>query len=198
MILQIPDEVSVQAACSAIESELSLDNRDLLTIVNVERKKGPRTSPAPKTEEGAKPLPVNAPNDFRMEADFLALLTEQNGEFVPWAVNELSPEVFQREDFRKLFEHLSAGDLKPDELSKVPDLQASFLLIESRTEPKHREAMLNDLASALKKRNLRRQMSELKARQSQAEKDGLADTALRLAQEMVLLKRQFEQEGVNP
>ncbi|HVZ80774.1 MAG TPA: DNA primase [bacterium] len=200
MILQIPDEVSVQAACSAIESELALDNRDLLTIVNSERKKAGRSALAPRgtPEEPAKAAASAAPDGSRMEADFLALLTEQNGEFVPWAVNELSPEVFQREDFRKYFERLSAGEMKPEELTQVPDLQASFLFIESRTEPKHREAMLNDLASALKKRHLRRQMSELKARQTQAEKDGLADTALRLAQEMVLLKRQFEQEGVNP
>ena len=200
MILQIPDEVSVQAACSAIESELLLNNRDLLTIVNSERKKGGRSALAPRgvPEEPAKTSAATAPNDYRMEADFLALLTEQNGEFVPWAVNELSPEVFQREDFRKLFEHLSAGDMKPEELSQVQDLQASFLFIESRTEPKHREAMLNDLATALKKRRVRRQMSDLREKQAQAEKEGLTETALRLAQEMVVLKRQFEQESGTP
>jgi DNA primase len=198
MILQIPDEVSVQAACSGIESELSLDNRDLLNIVNVERKRGPRGPVAPKPEgnEGKDALKAGVA-DSQMEADFLALLTEQNGEFVPWAVNELSPEVFQREDFRKYFERLSADEMKPEELNQVPDLASSFLSIENRSEPKHREAMLNDLASALKKRHLRRQMAELKARQAAAEKDGLTDTALRVAQEMVVLKRQFEQEGGN-
>lgn len=195
MILQIPDEVSVQAACSAIESELALDNRDLLTIVNSERKKGPR-SPSPRPEPGASPAPAAKPPlaDAQIESDFLALLTEQNGEFVPWAVNEISPEVFQRDDFRKIFEHLSAGDMKPEELNKVPDLEASFLRIEGSVEPKRREAMLNELASALKKRDLKKKMSDLKARQAQAEKDGNSDTALQLAQEMVLLKRHFSQE----
>jgi DNA primase len=195
MILQIPDEVSVQAACSAIESELALDNRDLLTIVNSERKKGPRM-PAPRSEPGASPAPTSKPPlaDAQIESDFLALLTEQNGEFVPWAVNEISPEVFQREDFRKIFEHLSAGDMKPEELNKVADLEASFLRIEGSVEPKRREAMLNELASALKKRDLKKKMSDLKARQAQAEKDGNSDTALQLAQEMVLLKRHFSQE----
>jgi len=98
MILQIPDETSVQAACAAIESELGLDNRDLLAIVNAERKKGFRRPeaeaggpkgavPGPKKEAGA--------NDLQLEADLLALLTEEQGDFIPWAKSELPPEVFQ-------------------------------------------------------------------------------------------------------
>ncbi|HJT23489.1 MAG TPA: DNA primase, partial [bacterium] len=201
MILQIPDEVSVQAACAAIESELGLDNRDLLTIVNSERKRGFRRptverdeaqgsksegAPVSKKEAGVKEPPL--------EADFLALLVEENGEFVPWAVNELSPEVFQKENFRQLFEKLSAGEMKAGELNQVSELEPSFLRIENQTEKKHREAMLIDLAAALKKRHLKNQLAEIKTRQAEAEKAGEVEQALSLAQQMILLKRQYSQE----
>lgn len=198
MILQIPDEVSVQAACAAIESELGLDNRDLLTIVNTERKRGfrrpavERTEPQKSNGEGlpVSPKETGAP----IEADFLALLVEENGEFVPWAVNELSPEVFRKENFRQLFEKLSAGEMKSGELNQVPELEPSFLRIENQTEKKHREAMLIDLAAALKKRHLKNQLAEIKVRQAEAEKAGQVEQALSLAQQMVLLKRQYSQE----
>src|SRR5581483_927060 len=109
MIIQIPDEVSVQAACAAIESELGLDHRDLLSIVNTERKKGGRKPPAdvPGAQADANLLAKKEKgeaNDLQIEADFLTLLTEEKGAFIPWAVNELSPEVFHRESFRHLFE----------------------------------------------------------------------------------------------
>jgi DNA primase len=201
MILQIPDEVLVQAACSAIESELSLDNRDLLTIVNTERKKGVRKMVTDRVEllDTKADISLNAKpgfgaSDLQMEADFLALLTEQNGEFVPWAVNELSPEVFLVENFRQLFEELSAGDVKPEQLNQVPELEPSFIRIENQSEKKHREAMLIDLAAALKKRYVKRQLSDLKKRQAEAEKAGDVQQALLLAQQMVILKRQHSQE----
>jgi DNA primase len=198
MILQIPDEVSVQAACAAIESELGLDNRDLLTIVNAERKKGFRKSAAEAkaangqevSSKGEKARIMGAP----IEADFLALLVEEKGEFIPWAVNELSPEVFQKEDFRRLFEKLSAGEMKAEELNQVSELGPSFLRIENQTEKKHREAMLIDLAAALKKRHLKNQLAEIKVRQAEAEKAGQVEQALSLAQQMILLKRQYSQE----
>lgn len=200
MILQIPNEISVQTACATVESELGLTARDLIGIVNAERKKGARR-PSVTGGEGAPSggpvLPAtkkeNA-NDLQMEADFLALLVEEKGEFIPWAVNELSPEVFQKEDFRRLFERLSAGEMKAEELNQVPELEPSFLRIENQTEKKHREAMLIDLAAALKKRHLRNQLAEIKARQSEAEKAGEVEQALSLAQQMVLLKRQYSQE----
>ncbi len=200
MILQIPDEVTVQAACSAIESELSLDNRDLLTIVNSERKKGFR-KPAPETSapksEAAGVLTAKAiekPEDFQLESDFLALLTEERGEFIPWAVNELSPEVFLKQNFRQLFERLSAGEMKAEELNQVSELEPSFIRIENQSEKKHREAMLVDLAAALKKRQMKHQMTELKNQQAEAEKAGESEKALSLAQQMVVLKRQYSQE----
>ncbi len=199
MILQIPDEVSVQAACAAVESEWGLDNRDLLTIVNSERKRGVRR-PGGAAPEAGEPRASRgegtpaASNDTRMEADFLALLIEERGEFVPWAVNELSPEVFYGENFRRLFERLSAGEMKAEELNGVPELEPSFIRIENQTEKKHREAMLIDLAAALKKRHLRNQLADLKNRQAEAEKAGEVEKALSLAQQMILLKRQYSQE----
>ncbi|HXL72466.1 MAG TPA: hypothetical protein VN963_02470, partial [bacterium] len=201
MILQIPDEVLVQAACSAIESELSLDNRDLLSIVNTERKKGVRKTVTDKVEAStakAEGLPNPKPEfdsgDLRMEADFLALLTEQSGEFVPWAVNELSPEVFFVENFRQLFEELSAGDVKPEQLNQIPELEASFIRIENQSEKKHREAMLSDLAAALKKRHLKRQLADLNNRKLEAIKSGNEEQAILLAQELRDLKKLHSQE----
>jgi hypothetical protein len=180
---------------------LGLDNRDLLTIVNTERKKGVRkTTPdrveaSGATEEiSSKAKPAFGVGDLQMEADFLALLTEQNGEFVPWAVNELSPEVFFAENFRQLFEELSGGDVKPEQLNQVPELEPSFIRIENQSEKKHREAMLIDLAAALKKRYVKRQLVDLKNRQAEAEKAGDAQQALLLAQQMVDLKRLHSQE----
>jgi hypothetical protein len=201
MILQIPDEVSVQAACAAIESELGLDNRDLLTIVNAERKKGVRRPVIDRAESqeakgegtpGSKK--ESSANQTVIEADFLALLVEEKGEFVPWAANELSPAVFQTENFRGLFERLSSGEMKAEELNQVPDLEPSFLRIENQTEKKRREAMLIDLAAALKKRHLKNQLAELKTRQAEAEKAGQVEQALSLAQQMIVLKRQYSQE----
>jgi DNA primase len=202
MILQIPSEISVQAACAAIESELGLDNRDLLTIVNTERKKGVRRPAGAGVESKAAgdektPLPPKetGKNDSRIEADFLALLTEERGDFIPWAVNELSPEVFLKESFRQLFERLSSGEMKPEELNQVPDLEPSFIRIENETAKKHREALLIDLAGALKKRHLRYRLAELKGRQAEAEKTGAVEEALSLAQQMMVLKRQSSQEA---
>jgi len=201
MIIQIPDEVLVQAACAAIESELGLDNRDLLTIVNTERKKGGQKpaverveASGVKADDSASSKPEFGAGDAQMEADFLALLTEEKGEFVPWAVNELSPEVFFVENFRQLFEELGAGDMKSDQLNQVPELEPSFIRIENQSEKKHREAMLIDLATALKKRHVKRQLADLKNRQAEAEKAGDAQQALLLAQQMMTLKRQHTQE----
>jgi DNA primase len=201
LFVQSDNELYVQMAGSEIESELGLDNRDLLTIVNAERKKGIRKSVKnivdttdTKTDSLPNTKPLFGVGDLQMEADFLALLTEQNGEFVPWAVNELSPEVFLAENFRQLFEELSAGDIKPEQLNQVPELEPSFIRIENQSERKHREAMLIDLAAALKKRYVKRQLADLKNRQAEAEKAGDVQQALLLAQQMVILKRQHSQE----
>ena len=197
MILQIPDEVSVQAACATVEAELGLTARDLIAIVNAERKKGARRpateAPAPKAE--GTPGPNQGPNagEVQIEADFLALLTEERGEFIPWAKDELSPEVFGNENFRQLFEKLCLGTMKVEELNQVTELGPSFIAIEARVGKKAREAMLIDLAQAMKKRYLKRQLSDLKARQAEAEKAGQDEQALKLAQEMVVLKRQYSQ-----
>jgi hypothetical protein len=73
-------------------------------------------------------------------------------------------------------------------------LAPSFIRIENQSEKKHREAMLNDLAMALKKRYIKRQLADLKYRQAEAEKAGDVQQALLLAQQMVMLKRQHSQE----
>jgi len=198
MILQIPDEVSVQTACAAVESELGLTARDLIEIVNAERKKGVRKAAGDRVGPANPPAVEGAPSledkkDFQMEADFLAFLSEERGEFIPWAKDELLPEVFSREGFRQLFEKLCAGEMKVEELNRIPDLAPSFIRMENETGKKHREGMLIDLAQALRKRHLKRQMSDLRNRQVEAEKAGEVEKAQLLAQQMMMLKRQYSQ-----
>jgi len=219
MILQIPDEVSVQTACAAVESELGLTARDLIEIVNAERKKGPRKAMGDRTE-GSKTVTAEGSiskeekSDIQMEADFLALLTEERGEFIPWAKDLLLPEYFLKENFRLLFEKLCAGEMKPAELSEIPELRSAFMSFEERAEKRRydgewdekpearileserraREAMMNDLALRMKKRFVERQMEDLRNRQSEAEKAGNAEKALELGQQRMMLKRQHSQE----
>ncbi len=214
----LEDEAAVQAACAAIESELSLDNRDLLTLVNTARKKGgPRRftaegSQAPNPDKPAAPSKEKTDGSDEVESDFLALLTEERGEFVPWAANELSPQHFANAKFRDLFEKLSSGDLKPAELNAVPELESSFIRIEARAEKRKqdaalwknksedevnlkerqiREAMILEFAGEVKKRYFKREMDTLKQKQGEAEKAGQQEEALLLARQMSELKKQF-------
>lgn len=216
VLAQLGDEVSVQAACAAIESELSLDNRDLLTLVNIDRKKGGARRmgaggpAAPNTVlVSSKP---KGDGSEEIESDFLALLTEERGEFVPWAANELSPQYFGNEKFRNLFEKLSAGDLKPAELNSVPELEPSFLRMEARAEKRKqdaalwnnktadevdlkerqiREAMILEFAGEIKKRYVKREMDDLRQKQGEAEKAGRIEESLLFARQMGELKKQF-------
>jgi DNA primase len=213
----LEDEAAVQAACAAIESELSLDNRDLLTLVNIARKKGGSSRRSAGEGTGAPDKPAvlskeKTDGSEEVESDFLALLTEERGEFVPWAANELSPQHFANEKFRDLFEKLSSGDMKPSELNAVPELEASFLRIEARAgkrkqdaalwnnksadevdlkERQIREAMILEFAVEVKKRYFKREMDGLKQKQAEAEKAGQMDDALLLARQMSELKKQF-------
>jgi hypothetical protein len=54
--------------------------------------------------------------------------------------------------------------------------------------------MLSDLAAALKKRYVKRQLTDLKNRQVEAEKAGDVQQALLLVQQMMDLKRLHSQE----
>jgi hypothetical protein len=195
-LLQMPDEVSVLAACAAIESELSLDARSLVDIVNAERRKGVRrpvaaSGPSPEGRGQTPPL-KGQKADEQVEADFLALLTHEDGAFLPWALNELAIEVFQREDFRRLFERLKAGEIKAPDLNRESELEASFIRLEAETQPRVREAMLLDLAKRLKKKHLKQQMEALDAEKNEALKMGSQEKAELLAQQFYLLKKQYE------
>jgi DNA primase len=192
-------ESQVQSACSAVESEMGLDNRDFLTLVNEARKKGIRrggTEPQVSkggggTTDSKKELGAG---DFQLETEFLVLLGEENGDFIPWAKDELTPEVFEEENLRRLFEALCSGEKSVKELAQIPELQGAFLRIEERAKKGVREAMLGDLAAALKKRYGKKRIAELKNRQVEAEKAGRTEESLALAQELVLLKKRYQQE----
>jgi DNA primase len=215
VLTQIEDEGAVQAACAAIESELSLDNRDLLTLVNAARKKGqPRrvsTEAPTDLQAGAAASKPKADGSEEIESDFLALLTEERGEFVPWAANELSPQYFASEIFRNLFEKLSSGEMKFSELNAVPELEPSFIRIEARAEKRKqdaalwknksadevdqkerqiREAMILELAGVIKKRYFKREMDDLRQKQGEAEKAGRMEDALGFARQLGELKKQ--------
>lgn len=201
LIIQPSNELYIQMACSSIEFELGLDNRDMLTIVNAERKKngsglgaGRRELKDLKNEDESRPNLELDSKERRIEGDFLALLTEAEGDFIPWAKDELVPEVFIHEGLRRLFEQLCAGEIPVSALGQIPELSASFIRLEDLSGKRVRAAMLADLAFALKKRYLKRRMEELKALQSEAEKAGDTDKVLELAQQMVFFKKQFSQE----
>jgi hypothetical protein len=132
--------------------------------------------------------------DFQLETEFLVLLGEENGDFIPWAKDELTPEVFEEENLRRLFEALCSGEKSVKELAQIPELQGAFLRIEERAKKGVREAMLGDLAAALKKRYGKKRIAELKNRQVEAEKAGRTEESLALAQELVLLKKRYQQE----
>jgi DNA primase len=211
VLTQIEEEGAVQAACAAIESELSLDNRDLLTLVNAARKKGqPRRALSESSADAAASKP-KADGSEEIESDFLALLTEERGEFVPWAANELSPQYFANEMFRNMFEKLSSGEMKFSELNAVPELEPSFIRIEARAEKRKqdaalwknksadevdqkerqiREAMILELAGVIKKKYFKREMDDLRQKQGEAEKAGRMEDALGFARQLGELKKQ--------
>ncbi len=199
VIAGLESESQVQSACAAVESEMGLDNRDFLTLVNEARKKGVRRTTTESKISKAEEAPISkgekaSKTDPQLEAEFLVLLGEENGDFIPWAKDELSPEVFEDENFRRLFEALCSGERSIKELDQIPELQGAFLRIEGNAKKSIREAMLGDLAAALKKRFGKKKMSEVKSRQLEAEKAGLMEESLALAQELVLLKKRYQQE----
>ncbi len=198
VIAGLGTESQVQSACAAVESEMGLDNRDFLALVNEARKKGVRKplveTANVKPEGGSDPKKVLDASHAQLEAEFLVLLNEDNGDFIPWAKDELAPEVFEDESFRRLFEQLCSGERSVKELGQVPELQPAFLRIEERTKKGVREIMLGDLAAALKKRHGKKRMAELKARQMEADKAGRLEESMALAQELVLVKKQYQQE----
>jgi DNA primase len=198
VIAGLGTESQVQSACAAVESEMGLDNRDFLALVNEARKKGVKRPviEAQASKAGEKPdsKKETASPDLQTEAEFLVLLNEENGDFIPWAKDELTPEVFEDENFRRLFEELCSGERSVKELDQVPELQPAFLRIEGRAKKGVREAMLGDLAAALKKRHWKKQMAELKARQMEADKAGRTEESQALAQELFLVKKQYQQK----
>jgi hypothetical protein len=196
VLMQIPDEVTVLAACAAIESELSLDARSLVDILNAERRKGvrrPATAGESSPEGRAQTALLKGQKaDEQVEADFMALLTHENGAFVQWALAELNSEVFQGEGFRSLFEKLKTGEIQAPDLNRESELEASFIRIEAETQPRMREAMLLDLAKRLKKKHLKQQMEKLDGEKNEALKSGDQEKAVLLAQQSYLLKKQYE------
>ena len=169
-----------------------------MALVNEARKKGVRKTVGgtanPKETPASGPAKAPGAGSGQLEAEFIVLLKEENGDFIPWAKDELTPEVFEDENFRKLFEALCSGERSVKELDQIPELQPAFLRIEERAKKAVREAMLGDLAAALKKRHGKRLLADLKDRQIEAEKAGRAEESMALALEMVLVKKRYQQE----
>ena len=199
VIAGLGTESQVQSACAAVESEMGLDNRDFLALVNEARKKGVGRAATEAKKSNAEEVPFSkgekgVVNEGQLEAEFLVLLNEENGDFIPWAKDELTPEVFENENFRHLFEALCSGERSVKDLEQVAELQPAFLRIEARAKKGVREAMLGDLAAALKRRYGKKRLADLKSRQMEAEKAGRFEESMALAQELILVKKQTQQE----
>lgn len=131
VIAGLESESQVQSACAAVESEMGLDNRDFLTLVNEARKKGVRRTTTESKISKAEEAPISkgekaSKTDPQLEAEFLVLLGEENGDFIPWAKDELSPEVFEDENFRRLFEALCSGKGPSRSWTRFPSSRALF------------------------------------------------------------------------
>ncbi len=217
ILKELDNETTIQIAAGELAAELKIDVLDIISMVKTARKKTggswrPIGEDSSTPERRSDPSKEKTDGSEEVESDFLALLTEERGEFVPWAANELSPQHFANEKFRDLFEKLSSGDMKPAELNAVPELESSFIRIEARAEKRKqdaalwknksedevnlkerqiREAMILEFAGEVKKRYFKREMDTLKQKQGEAEKAGQPEEALLLARQMSELKKQF-------
>jgi DNA primase len=196
LIARLPDEASIQAACSAVESELGLDNRSLLEIVNSDRRKGPRTQSKyeKSTDEASKataaaPPPREDPYR-RKEMQFLALLGGDGGKFIPWAKEEMTAVHFEVEEFRNLFEALSPDASGAESLLQAPALERVFLEMEAEPNKfRNREPLLAEISASLKRRALKNRIADLNLKLRNAESEGDVENAARQAQEISALKK---------
>lgn len=195
LIARLPDEASIQAACSAVESELGLDNRSLLEIVNSDRRKGART--AAKNERMAGPAPGETPPPViqredpyqRKELQFLALLAGDGGKFIPWAKEEMVSQHFEDEELRGLFEALPPVESGAESLRKAPALEQVFLEMEAEPSKfRNREPLLAEISASLKRRALKKRVADLNLSLRNAESEGDVETAAKYAQELYSLK----------
>lgn len=198
LLLKLPEEASIQAACAAIESEMGAGNLDLLAIVNSERKKTGRRPVAPAAPGGGTTAAADPfPRDRRMEGEFLALLCYGPAEFVHWASQEVSPELFMEEDLKTLFTRLAVGDLSAPDVQALDELRPHFMKLEeqlsTRAEPSRRDEMRKTLIAqmyaSLEMRHHKRRMLELRAEQSAAEKAGDIGRAAEIGREIAEWKR---------
>jgi DNA primase len=195
LIARLPDEASIQAACSAVESELGLDNRSLLEIVNSDRRKVVRT--AVKNEKssgpalGAPPPPEIQREDpyHRKEMQFLALLAGDGGKFIPWAKEEMAPHHFEDVELRGLFEALPPVESGAESLRNAPALERVFLEMEAEpTKFRNREPLLAEITASLKRRALKKRVADLNLSLRSAESAGDVETAAKHLQELTALK----------
>ena len=193
LVARLPDEASIQAACSAIESELGLDSRSVLEIVNADRKKA-RRSPGGMETPSAPPPAQDAPQrenvGLRQERQFLALLAGEDGKFIPWAKEELGIGHFEDPDFRALFESLDGGREGIETLRRNPALEAQFLEMETEEgKYKQHQALLLELSASLKGRALKKRIEILNLKMKSDEAAGDVASAAQAAQEIAALKR---------
>ena len=204
LLLLVPDETLVQAACTAVEGEIGVGNLDLLTIVNSERKKG-RAGTSARPSGGASPpadpAPPVAVRDRQMEGEFLALLVLGKAEYVRWASQEVSPELFLEEDLKTLFTRLAVSDAKVRDVQREPALEPFFLklevLLSSHAEESKRDylrrTLIAQMYASLEMRHHKRRMEELRRDQGAAEKAGDIDKAVELGRRIVEVKAKFHE-----
>jgi len=203
LLLKLPNESSIQAACAAVEAELGVGNLDLLAIVNSERRKtGGKPVPAGLPQAGSTGSAAGVfPRDRQMEGEFLALLAYGQGEYVNWASQEVSPDLFMEEDLKTLFTKLAMGDMEASELQDQETLSPFFLkledLLSARKEESRRDelkkTLITQMYASLEMRLQKRRMQGLRSEQIAAEKAGDIDKAAELGREIAEWKRKSVQ-----
>ena len=193
LMARLPDEASIQAACAAVESELGLDNRSLLEIVNSDRKHGSRsvssTVRSAESNKKTESLPVHEDRFRRKEMEFLALLAGDGGKFIPWAKEEMTGEHFEDAELRALFEALPATEAGAETLQISALLEPVFLEMEAEAGKfRNREALLAEISAVLKRRVLKNRVVELNLKLRNAESAGDVETAAKHAWELAALK----------
>ncbi len=191
-LLRVPDEASVQAACAAIEGELGLDNFDMRAIVNAERKSGSRVGPAERQAPVSKVAPLLPGRE--VEGEFLALLVADRAEYVKWAVQSVSPDLFIEEDLKVLFSNLIQGSMDAATARMAPALEPFFMQIEAQPDKfQPKKTLITQLYATLEMRHRKRQMILVKEELGAAEKAGEISKAAELAGRFVELKNQYHE-----
>lgn len=190
LICKIPQEIEIQAACMAVESEVGLDYRTFLDLVNQARKKSQRI-PRGKTKVNTEP-PLSSIDPWEIEGCFFALLSKDEGKYIPWIKTELAKEMFVTQEGQAVFERITQEDFGGKDLMHQPEVESWIIKIESFPDQyKNWREMLIELLQTIKKRYFKEQIQTLKEQQKMAEKESNMIKAVELGEKIREIKLQI-------